>query len=435
MPLPLIIGVVALAAGLTGTGNAVAGGVKLHHANKTAKEAKQRHDTNIQKLKSKENTCDTAMDKLGKTELEILDSFDKFSELFARIKNAPEFGEIDTGTVKIEKFDNKKIKEVSVGAGTLLGGIGGAAAGTAGGFAAAGAAYSAVLAFGTASTGTAIGTLSGAAAESAALAALGGGSIAAGGGGVALGTAILGGTTLGVGMIIGGTIFRITGSKISKRADEAWQQTIEAENKTNQAFEKLDLMQTLAEKYTYSLLQIYDVYSKKLINMDYVINKKTDWKNFDEEEKLLIQNTVLLVQLLYTMCKVKLLKTEDGAENNSVNAEEIVDTLGTVKSVSEENGFDYDDKNFSVVITPLWNNPNGIEKVLGEILPLNEEQTEDLCIKMFKENGITVILAQNITQDRAEEIAARFDGNRAVKAVVAENEPNDAVWYWEIIEG
>lgn len=54
---------------------------------------------------------------------------------------------------------------------------------------------------------------------------------------------------------------------------------------------------------------------------------------------------------------------------------------------------------------------------------------------MFKENGINVIMAQNITQDRAEEIAASFDGNRVVKAVVAENEPNDAVGYWEIIEG
>jgi hypothetical protein len=47
--------------------------------------------------------------------------------------------------------------------------------------------------FGVASTGTAIGTLSGAAASNAILAWLGGGSIAAGGGGIAVGSAVLGG--------------------------------------------------------------------------------------------------------------------------------------------------------------------------------------------------------------------------------------------------
>lgn len=433
MPLPLIIGVVAVAAGLTGTGNAIAGGVKLHNANKTAKEAKSRHDNNIEKIKNKEAECDFAMDKLGKTELKILESFEKFSELFARIKNAPEFGEIATGTVKIDKFDNKKIKEVSVGAGTLLGGIGGAAVGTAGGFAAAGAAYSAVLAFGTASTGTAIGTLSGAAAESAALAALGGGSIAAGGGGVALGTAVLGGATLGVGLLIGGTIFNITGSKISKRANEAWQQTMEAEEKTKQVFEKLDLMQTLAEKYTVSLTQIHDVYSKKIINMEYVIDKKSDWKNFDEDEKLMVQNTVMLVQLLYTMCKVKLVKTNDDTQDNSVNSEEIMETMDTAKAVFADNGFEYADERYTVVICPKWNNPNGLEKTLVKILPLNEDQTDELCSKMFKGSGIDVILAQNVTKERAEDLAVRLSSNKAIQTNIIEDEIGDAVGYWELV--
>lgn len=60
---------------------------------------------------------------------------------------------------------------------------------------------SAVMAFGAASTGTAISSLSGAAATNATLAWLGGGSLAAGGGGMAAGTAVLGtitATTTGV---------------------------------------------------------------------------------------------------------------------------------------------------------------------------------------------------------------------------------------------
>jgi hypothetical protein len=57
-------------------------------------------------------------------------------------------------------------------------------------------AWAAVSALGVASTGVAIGGLSGAAASSAALAWFGGGSLATGGGGVALGSAVLGGFVL-----------------------------------------------------------------------------------------------------------------------------------------------------------------------------------------------------------------------------------------------
>ena len=53
-------------------------------------------------------------------------------------------------------YDKEEISKVSVGAGVLMCGIGGAALGTAGGFAAAGATTAAVMALGTASTGTAI---------------------------------------------------------------------------------------------------------------------------------------------------------------------------------------------------------------------------------------------------------------------------------------
>jgi hypothetical protein len=78
-----------------------------------------------------------------------------------------------------------------------LGGVGGAAtgAGTVAG------AMVGVGAFGTASTGTAISTLSGAAAYNATLAWFGGGAMAAGGSGIALGTAVLtgGGIVVAVG--------------------------------------------------------------------------------------------------------------------------------------------------------------------------------------------------------------------------------------------
>ena len=222
MPLPFIIGGIAAVAGLAGAGSAIHGGVKMKEANDTVKSAERRHTENTEKLKAKEKMCNNAMDTLGEKELRILNSFKKFSAIIEKIHNKPSFENISTGGEDIGKYDCEKIKEVSVGSGVLLGGLGGAAVGTAGGFAAAGATTAAVMALGSASTGTAIASLSGVAATNATLAALGGGAVAAGGGGMALGSAVLGGATLGVGLLVGGVIFNITGSKLSDKADEAW---------------------------------------------------------------------------------------------------------------------------------------------------------------------------------------------------------------------
>lgn len=81
-----------------------------------------------------------------------------------------------------------------------------------------------VTALCTASTGTAISTLSGAAATNAVLAWLGGGSIAAGGGGVAAGTAVMGAitatATMGLAVIAVGTL---ASAFYSKKATESVQ--------------------------------------------------------------------------------------------------------------------------------------------------------------------------------------------------------------------
>lgn len=93
----------------------------------------------------------------------------------------------------------------------LAGGVGGAAAGATAGGAAAYGTFSAAMYFGTASTGTAIGTLSGAAATNAAMAWLGGGSLAAGGAGAAGGAALLTGIVAAPALLlaIGGLIWMV----------------------------------------------------------------------------------------------------------------------------------------------------------------------------------------------------------------------------------
>ena len=51
---------------------------------------------------------------------------------------------------------------------------------------------------------------------------------------MALGTIFLGASNLGVGLLVGGSIFNVTGGKSSEKADEAWEQMEEAEGKINE---------------------------------------------------------------------------------------------------------------------------------------------------------------------------------------------------------
>lgn len=86
----------------------------------------------------------------------------------------------------------------------------GAAAGTATAVGGQATAMGIATAFGTASTGTAISSLSGIAATNAATAWLGGGALAAGGGGMALGTTVLAAIPpLGIAAAAGAAIYGI----------------------------------------------------------------------------------------------------------------------------------------------------------------------------------------------------------------------------------
>jgi hypothetical protein len=84
--------------------------------------------------------------------------------------------------------------------------------------AAVGLATSLATCVGAASTGTAISSLSGAAATNATLAWFGGGSLAAGGGGMALGSLVLGGITVGPALMIGGFVLAGQGEEALTKA-------------------------------------------------------------------------------------------------------------------------------------------------------------------------------------------------------------------------
>lgn len=339
MPLPLIIGGLAAVAGVAGVGSGIHGGVKMKEANDTMKAAKSKQERAVALFDKRNSETTELMDSIGKQELEILNSFNIFSDIIEKIQGRPKFKAYNREGVNLPDYEAEELKKVSAGAGVLLGGIGGAAVGTAGGFAAAGATTSAVMALGTASTGTAISSLSGVAATNATLAALGGGSIAAGGGGMALGSAVLGGATLGVGLLVGGIIFNVTGSKLSDKADEAYSQAKRTEKEVNKIVGYFDELTSAAKPFKTFLTEVEKQYRKRLATLDHVVNfsEKVQWSEFTDKEKQMTENAVLLVGLLYKMCKTSLvLKDQDGNGLNAVNKNEVNTIVNDANKILDE---------------------------------------------------------------------------------------------------
>lgn len=306
MPLPLFLIIGGSILGASGIGAGIAGGVKMKQANDTMQSAQSMHKDNINRFEKSNTLALKAMDKLGETELKVLNTFEDFSDTWSKITNPPKLDDINISSVSLPEFTPKKLKEVSIGAGVALGSAGSAAAGTLGGFAAAGATTAAVAALGTASTGTAIASLSGAAATNAILAALGGGAIAAGGGGVALGTAVLGVSSAGIGLLIGGIVFSVAGKSKSDKADDAYFQACEEKKKVDELCDYISRLNDLADRYNVSIENVKKRYMEFLGNLKETLENKTNFKEFTATEKKNVELLARTAKLLFAMCRVNI---------------------------------------------------------------------------------------------------------------------------------
>lgn len=336
MAVPIILAVIGITGAVSGLAMGADGTKKIWSANESLGEAEQIQKTAIDLFEAKSKRAISIMDDLGEQELKILGTFDRFSDYIEKIQGRPLFRKIKIESLDFEELDVRELKKVSTGANVLLGGLGGAVAGTAGGFAAVGATTSAVLAVGTTSTGIAISELSGVAATNAAIAAIGGGSLAAGGGGMALGSAVLGGMAAGIGIMFGGLVFEITGERLSKSADKAMAEAKNTERNVSKIIEYYDKLIVTTDAFGRIMAKIANMYLDSFQRMIDVIDSKDnyDWSNFSEREKLVIENTILYVGLLYNMCKVQLVKkiNEELSEVNEDDIKKAVTSAGVYLS-------------------------------------------------------------------------------------------------------
>lgn len=233
MPLPLLFIGVAAITGTVGAGKTVRAGIDATEAGKLNNSANEIVQTSTDCLNSQRAACGRALEYLGKEKVAVLSgNITRFLETFRQIKNVDFKGSEgleELSKLSIDSHEFEELEGLAHFAGSLAGGMAG---GAAGGAAVAFGAFGAAQALAAASTGTAIASLSGAAATNATLAFFGGGSLAAGGLGMAGGMAVLGGLVAGPALLVLGFV---TGGAASKELEKA---------KTNHA-EALELSEQL----------------------------------------------------------------------------------------------------------------------------------------------------------------------------------------------
>ncbi|MBD2485839.1 MULTISPECIES: hypothetical protein [Planktothrix] len=219
MPIPFILGAIALGTAAYGVVKGKEGVDNMKEANEMGQRAQKRHKQAVNQLQSDWETTNKLAEEYGQQQLNIkIDTIRRFvafiEQIGQRAKQDLEFLEGLEG-ISVQQIQEYKT-DVMEAEQFFKGGIKAVVAGAAAGQAATGLATS----VGVASTGAAISGLSGAAAWNATLAWLGGGSLAAGGGGMALGTVVLGGITVAPALAVGGFVIAGKGEKALTEARE-----------------------------------------------------------------------------------------------------------------------------------------------------------------------------------------------------------------------
>lgn len=328
MPLPLILGAAALAAAGFGAKKGYDGYQTKSKADDLIDNLKILDKESQDELKSSNLKTTKKLDILGNKYLEIGESYNEFDQvakdLLEKLKNSKE-NRVDLVLKTIPKHELEKMEKFSISAVEFLGTLGGAGAVGAG---AAFATYSGVMALGAASTGTAISALSGVAATNATMAALGGGSLAAGGLGMAGGAAVLGG-------VVTGPVLAIAGWAYNSHAEKAYDAALKAEREAERVFEKREKIKeshTHLRDYVRRILneidRLYDIFSTYkdyLVSVSHLMKHNSNILNNLEADILEnIENGYKLAAILVDVITTPLYKTK----TNGTKVEIIQDENG-----------------------------------------------------------------------------------------------------------
>lgn len=333
MPLPLLFIGVAAATGMFGIGNTVKAGVDAKDAKRINKSANELVQEATDYLNAQRHACGNSLTNLGSEKIAVLNgTISDFLDVFTQIKNV-DFRESE-GLDELQRLhiDEKEFVELRKMVNFAGNVAGGAVAGTAGGALVAFGAYGAAQALAFASTGTAISALSGAAATNATLAFFGGGSLAAGGLGMAGGTLVLGGLVAGPALLVMGLI---AGKAAKKGLDQAYTNRAEAVQIAAQLNTASLQCETIRRRtyVFYNLLARLDTYFMPLIYKmsDIVKAEGDDYSKYSADSKKVIASCASVAVSIKSVLDTPLL-TDDGllteaSEDTATNIEGFLKNL------------------------------------------------------------------------------------------------------------
>lgn len=313
MPLPLLFIGIAAATGSLGIGKSIKAGIDTSNASKINKNANELVEDASSYLDSQRRTCGRSLQQLGEEKLFVLNSsLTEFLDTFTRIKNVDfqnSEGLEELSKLQIDQKEFEEMRSLVNFAGSVAGG---AAAGTAGGALVAFGAYGAAQALACASTGTAIASLSGAAATNATLAFFGGGSLAAGGLGMAGGTMVLGGLVAGPALMVMGFVM---GAAAKKNLDKAYTNQAEAIQIAEQlsvASQQCESIRRRTNMFYNLLARLDSCFLPLIYQMEDIVKAEgDDYRSFSKTSKQLIASCASIAVSIKTVLDTPLL-TDDG---------------------------------------------------------------------------------------------------------------------------
>lgn len=312
MPLPLLIPVAIGIAGAFGVGKAAVAAKDMSDAKDIASDARSIARFAERKLEQAKSDTNNLLSSYGLKKVNAYErDVSSFLELMSQIKNV-EFADCKDFNQKLNDF-KVMIGDLKHSCDALSNTALGVGSGAATGALTAFGAYNGTMLLASAGTGTAISSLSGAAATNATLAWLGGGTLASGGLGVAGGTLVLGTLVAGPALLIFGCVL---GAKASKALDDARANREQARtyakeiDVTCQTLSQINAVTDLAAD---TLSKIRTRCRRANNQMAQAIEQAgTDWNTYDSNSKDKIFTAVKFIQLLKALLDTPILN-ESGA--------------------------------------------------------------------------------------------------------------------------
>lgn len=313
MPIPLIIGAVAAVAGIYGAAKGVSGAMDHSNAKDINNDARSIVDSANRKVEEQRKAANAILEDYGQRKLRAFNGVvAEFIDTFERLKNielsqSPELDKLNAGdfsnkTLAGLRQDYQALKDAGLGLGAGMGG----------GAALAFGAYNGTMLLATASTGTAISSLGGVAATNATLAWLGGGSLAAGGYGMAGGMMVLGGIVAGPALAIFGHVLGNKGEEALNNARGNQEQARTIRDQAELMTGKLRAIEQVTSLANATFSNISSQLRRTVSELKKVIeNNGVDYRVFSDESKAVVFRSVKFAQLLKAMIDTAILD-EDG---------------------------------------------------------------------------------------------------------------------------